>query len=530
MAATGTLRATSLPDPLSGRDRTRTRREGVLNWLAVGLPSLLALALCLYELTTRSLWLDEAATVAIASQHGAAFGAALARDGGNMLGYYALLHVLIGWFGSGGFVIRFPSAIFAGVTVACTGAFALRQFNRRVAALTGVLTGVSLPLVYWGQNARGYAAMVALVAASFLAFQALLEPHPSRRAWVAYVLVTIAAVYAGLEAALVIPAQLIALSWRRERWRTVFSAAAVVAACCVPLAVLAAQRGSGQLFWVPRPSLRILHQVLQTLTSSGLQPSFYTSTGTALMIVILAVGAARALSAFRGRPSTGAVGAGAQIRAAGPGLVISWLLVPGIVAYLESVLGQSIFQPRYLLVSLPAVSLLLAWTLADPRLPRPVAALLAAGLITLQALQLAPAYGVSSENWRGATAYVIRHTRARDCIAFYPLDNRQAFRYYLGSPVSAPRPILPTVPWREVRSFVEDYAGLSPSAVAQLPARCGRVWLVASHEGRSGGPPASAANYRRFTSLTHELGRLYPSSRTLSFAALRVVTVTLYSR
>ena len=48
------------------------------------------------ELTTRSLWLDEAATVAIASQHGAAFGAALAHDGGNMLGYYGLMHVLIG--------------------------------------------------------------------------------------------------------------------------------------------------------------------------------------------------------------------------------------------------------------------------------------------------------------------------------------------------------------------------------------------------------------------------------------------------
>jgi hypothetical protein len=55
------------------------------------------------------------------------------------------------------------------------------------------------------------------------------------------------------------------------------------------------------------------------------------------------------------------------------------------------------------------------------------------------------------------------------------------------------------------------------------------VWLVASHEGRSGGPPASAANYRRFTSLTDELGRLYPRSHTVSFAALRVVTVTLYS-
>src|SRR5271165_3479270 len=121
-------------------------RERVLDALTVGLPTVLALGLCLYELTTRSLWLDEAATVAIASQHGSAFGAALARDGGNMLAYYALVHVLIGWFGSGAFAIRFPSVVFAAATVAATGWFALRLFGRRVAALAGVLCTVSLSL------------------------------------------------------------------------------------------------------------------------------------------------------------------------------------------------------------------------------------------------------------------------------------------------------------------------------------------------------------------------------------------------
>ena len=89
----------------------------------IGVPAVVALALCLYELTTRSLWLDEAATVAIAGQHGSAFWRAVAHDGGNMLGYYALLHVLIGWFGDGAVVIRLPSAIAAGAAagaVACS--------------------------------------------------------------------------------------------------------------------------------------------------------------------------------------------------------------------------------------------------------------------------------------------------------------------------------------------------------------------------------------------------------------------------
>src|SRR5947209_13238082 len=245
MGATETIETQPTPASAHRPHGARLRRadqERVLGALAVALPSLLAVALCLYDLTSRSLWLDEAATVAIVSQHGAAFGSALAHDGGNMLGYYALLHVLIGWFGTGAFVIRFPSVVFAGATVAATGTLALRMFDRRTAIYSGLLSAVSLTLVYWGQDARGYAAMVAFVAASFLAFVALLEPAAGWRSWMAYVVVTTAAVYCGLEAVLVIPAQLVILAWRRERWRGAVSATAAVILCCIPLVILAAGR------------------------------------------------------------------------------------------------------------------------------------------------------------------------------------------------------------------------------------------------------------------------------------------------
>src|SRR5205085_11098382 len=122
------------PAPLGREEPPQTAaavpHERLRDLAVVGIPTALALVLCLYDLTARSLWLDEAATVSIVSQHGAAFGAALAHDGGNMLGYYALLHVLTGWFGTGVFVIRFPSVIFAGATVAVTGTLALRLFGR----------------------------------------------------------------------------------------------------------------------------------------------------------------------------------------------------------------------------------------------------------------------------------------------------------------------------------------------------------------------------------------------------------------
>ena len=94
-----------------------------------------------------------------------------------------------------------------------------------------------------------------------------------------------------------------------------------------------------------------------------------------------------------------------------PALMLAWLIVPALVALIESAIGQSIFQARYLLVSLPAVSLLLAWTLADRRVlsaPRPTRLLAVGGvtaLIVMRALQLAPAYGVSPENRRASAAW-----------------------------------------------------------------------------------------------------------------------------
>ena len=178
----------------------------------IGVPAVVALALCLIELTTRSLWLDEAATVAIAGQHGSAFWHAAAHDGGNMLGYYALLHVLVGWFGDGAVVIRLPSAIASGAAAGAVALLGLRLFDRRVALAAGLLTAVSLPLVFWGQDARGYAAMVALVAGSFVAFAAIVDEPRRRGPWIAYVVLTTLSVYASYVAIFALPAQLLALA------------------------------------------------------------------------------------------------------------------------------------------------------------------------------------------------------------------------------------------------------------------------------------------------------------------------------
>ncbi|MFL5831306.1 MAG: glycosyltransferase family 39 protein [Solirubrobacteraceae bacterium] len=472
-------------------DRPDKRRASA-TWrsLAVTLvPAALAVALVLYELSTRSLWLDESASVAIASQHGSALWSAISHDGGNLLGFYLILHVLIGWFGHAPELIRAPSAVATVITVALTAQLGRRLFDWRAGLAAGIVAAVSLPLVFWGQDARGYTLMLMFIVASFLALVRLIDgPPPARWPALAYGACLALAIYMSFVAVLVVPAQLLVLVWRRERARSVIAAVVATGIACAPIAVLAAQRGSGQLFWVPAPDLNRVGEMLRWLTSAGMPPNFHrTATGTVLLVLTLLALARCAIVMWR-RPTWQT------------GLVLLWLLVPIGLILLESVAGQPVALARTSLVALPAVALLLAGGLSASRL-----GLAALGvLVVLRALQLAPSYGASPENWHAATHYVAARAAAGDCIAFYPEDGQMAFQYYGGG---LPRSVLPAASWASETPYVERYVQPSSARAGQIARSCSRLWLIASHEGQRDGPPGSRANLARYVALQAALAR-----------------------
>jgi 4-amino-4-deoxy-L-arabinose transferase-like glycosyltransferase len=492
---------------------------------AVAVPAALAAVLCFVGISARSVGFDEAATVTIASQHGSALWTAIGHDGGNMSGYYVLLHVLIGAFGDGLLVIRFVSALAMIAAVALVAVIGLRLFDRRVAVTGAVLAAVSLPLVYWAQNARGYAGMVAFVCAAYVAFVAIARQDGRVWPWIAYVVCMTLAIYFSFVAVLAVPAQLIMVVRRPRLAVRLMGALAIVAVCCTPLVVLATSRGSSQLFWVPRPTHKVETQVLQALTSAGLSPNFHaTVTTTPLLILTLAglvaVAAAAITRARRGEGNQwGAL------------LVLSWCAVPVVLAWLESYVTQPIFVPRDLLMSVPPLGLALALGLWDRRLPRAVAVSGFAVLVGLRALQVVPSYGVSPEPWQQATAYVVDRSRPDDCIAFYPEDARMAFQYYVGTSATTAahtaRSILPVARWGVVRPYVEDYKTLTPAQIKSTASGCGRMWLVSSHEGELDGPPASLANRARYQELRAELERTYGRAPIKKFGYASAIHVQL---
>lgn len=493
-----------------------------------GAPVILAAVLVLVGITGRSLGFDEGATVAIASQHGSALWAAIAHDGGNMSGYYLLVHVLIGVFGRGLLVLRIVPALAVVATVGLVGAIARRLFDPVVAFAGGVLAAVSLPLVYWGQTARGYAPMVAFVCAGMLAFIALMaeEDGPRRGPWIAYVVAMTLAMYCSFVAVLVVPGQLLVLAGRRWAWRRVLSALAAVALLCVPLAVLAVRRGSGQLFWVSPPGRMVDTQVLQSLTSAGLSPSIHPTAATyvlmwATVAAVVGLGVDLAARARRGE----AVWARA--------LVLGWAVLPAALTFLYSLVSQPIFVPRNVLMSTPAVSLALASGLRQaPRWRAAATALAAVAVVALRAGQLVPSYNVSPEPWSTVTATVVHRARPGDCIAFYPLDGRMAFQYYLGQGHDAgraPRPVLPGLPWGRVRPYVEDYAAPTAAQLAARTAGCRRLWFVSSHEGQPDGPPRARAHRAHYLVLAAELERRYGFAPVAHYGYASTIHVQLFT-
>jgi mannosyltransferase len=530
------------------RARNTWARAADSDAAAIGGPALLALALSLIGITGRSLSFDEGATWAIATQHvpGHGLGAGIAHDGGNMLGFYALEHVLIKALGDSVFVMRLPSVLAGGLTAAFVAAIGLRLFERRTAVLGAVLTAVTLSVVYWNQTARGYAPMLAFTCAGMLAFVALADPpvpaagtdggapaaRRGRLAVLGYVAAMVLAIYCSFVAVLVIPAQLAALIWRRHAWRRFATALVGLAVCAIPLAALASARGSGQLFWVPRPDRQVEQQVLESLTGSGLQSSFHPTflAKPGIWITVAAVLFVLVLS-VRARRGSEPERVAEPLAGWGAALVLSWAIVPPALMFVYSFASQPLFQPRNLLTSVPAIAIVLALGICDRRLPRGVAGAALVVALGIRLVPLALSYDVSPEPWDAATHAVLAAARPGDCVVFYPEDGHNPFQYYerTAKPAGAvtPRSVLPVSGWGEVRSYVERYETLSPSRQAPLVSTCTRLWLVSSHEGQTTGPARSRQNLRTFDHFRTQLQQLFGKGRVKTYGYASAIHVRL---
>ncbi len=544
---------------------TGQRRMRTGDWGVVIAPALLGALVCLPALAGRSLWLDEGATVSIVSQHGAALWRGIAHDGGNMLVYYLALHVIVGLFGDGTVPLRGLSVLADALSAGLVAALALRLFGGRCAALvSGVLCALSVSLVFWGQDARGYALMVTAAAAAFLALVGVVDSDPGtpvpRGALLGYGLATLLSLYIGFDAVLLIPAELLCAWVLRRGLRELIAVLLLVALACLPLVLLALQRGSSQLFWVGPLSLSALGQTLVTVLSAGLPPNFHVTVVTVIATVwagvLVLVATALALAdawprlAVRRPRSDHSPAAGALVI-----VPTAWWLLTALLTVAGSAAGEPFELARISILVIPAVSLLLGWLLTGAgqnlraatapartghppgtRLPhtRGVAATLLVILLGLRVAVLLPSYAETPEPWKQVAARVLAARQPGDCVAFYPEDGRMPFAYYVqhtpGGSARAPRAVLPVAAWSARTPHVEEYVVPSPRRLGDWLTGCRRLWLIASHQGSAHGTPTSVHNAAGYRLLEAVLSRAYLAHRASAEGYAAVIHITLYAR
>ena len=189
----------------------------------------------------------------------------------------------------------------------------------------------------------------------------------------------------------------------RRHVKSIAAVGAVAVVAYVPLIVIMLRTGAaGVLSANGPPSVSESSRIFQQL-ASGSVPDFFAATAVTTVITVIAVvcwvvSAAELISRARATPS--------GTETVYLGILLSWLLVPVILDAICSLTYRSIYNSSFLLQSVPAGMILVAFVVAK-LLPRKLSAPLAVGLGALLVLSLVPTYGVSFEDWGKASHFIL---------------------------------------------------------------------------------------------------------------------------
>jgi 4-amino-4-deoxy-L-arabinose transferase-like glycosyltransferase len=147
----------------------QSRRDDLPVWLLLGLILALAAGIRFYELGTQSLWSDEGNSAALAARSLAQIG----RDAGNDIHpplYYWLLHFWTGSFGNHEFALRSLSAVLGVLLVWVIADLGRRLFSPATGLAAGFIAALAPFQVYYSQEARMYILLALEAAVAMLLF------------------------------------------------------------------------------------------------------------------------------------------------------------------------------------------------------------------------------------------------------------------------------------------------------------------------------------------------------------------------
>jgi len=323
---------------------------------------LLAFALRVYHLEAQSAWHDETYCVLIAEQPLPQVASAQTQDIHPPL-YFIVLHFWLPLAGRTDFAVRFLSGVSSVLLVAGLYRAGTTFFDRRVGLVAALIGAVAPFYVTYAQEIRMYALVTLLALASITLGYQLLRGLGAWT-WSGYVLATVAALYAHYFAALVIIAEnLVWIVWllacaisnirsttssiARPALRWWIAAQLAVAVLYVPQMLIAAR----QLGAYTNPGLQLvppaefLHDIWQAFNVGLAVNGDWLLLTLALLALVFIVGLLLLIARRDQTLST---------------CYLSITLLVPIVIFLLISLSRPSFHPRFLLVAMPAYTLLLA--------------------------------------------------------------------------------------------------------------------------------------------------------------------------
>jgi len=310
--------------------------------------TLIALGLRVTSLS-RGLFTDEAYSLALAQR---SFGQMVQLFGyeANGMPYPIVLWPVIRLFGDAEAVLRAPSVL-AGTAAVPALWWAVRPYAPSPAPLLAAgLLALNPMAVFYSQSARPYAFVVLAVCLAFGALPRALADGAPRRAWAGYVASMALLGYCEILAApLVVPAHAL-VAWRSggrgmRRWLLSMAALAV---SCVPLLVAAviARGRRNALYWLPKPDRELVTLTVQEFTAG------FSGATSLRWATVAGAGALLALGAWQLRRGAGRVREAFLLAAC-------WGVLPVLLLLAVSFV-QPLFWPRYVILAIPGLCMLLA--------------------------------------------------------------------------------------------------------------------------------------------------------------------------
>lgn len=459
-------------------------------WLLAGLIGL-AFALRVYGLDFQSLWRDEVDVIRFASAPLSTIAHLFVAPGQNGPFYYLAVRPWLELAGRSEFSLRFVSAAFGTLAIPLIYRLGRRLFPSlpSIPLIAALLAATSPYLIWYGQEGKMYALVVALIMLSMERYLAALELGGWHR-WLLYIIFTSVAFYVHLIAALVIPAQmLVFLFWssqaRRVRWKPWLASMAVLVVPYLPLLrwqlPLLLDPGTSGYSFVP------LHRMFYSLLTSYSLGVVQRST---LWSVALFVGALLASALLL---------KGQRSRLPPLAASVSWLLIPPL-AFFVITLIRPMYTARYLIFVLPAYLMLLAAGVVGlVRQSRLLAGSLLMAILAANGLGIwLQAREPIKTDFRAATSYLASQMTPDDLILFQIPYGRYSFDYYRDQYSERPsiqssggefRVFLPLVAGKGAEAYrwaegLYTNAGMDLSEVrrrmSEITAEDEVVWLVAT--------------------------------------------------